>query len=750
LHFARCSNAWDEWINDFKNAFPEIQELVRLTRKNPIVIQMGESRFKEKDFYITESNIFNVFSIKFIMGDPNTALKELNSIVITETLAKKYFGTTNSIGKYITTLDDGDKPIEYKITGIMQDLPHNSHIDIHFLASFSDSKYKGDWAYIYLLLKDQSLITNWTTRITPFIKKHFGDWAAQNSFFKIQRLTDIHLYSQLDRELKANGTISTVYILSLVAVLMMIIACINYINLATARSEKRAKEVGIHKIIGSQRSQLIGYFLCEAMIIVLLAFILSILMIQFFLPWINTISGKSLQIDYLHNWPIVISFIGITILTGFLSGIYPAWMLSKSQPLAILKRIFTPKRWSFFPNLSLRRLLVVIQFTMSLTLIIASIILKQQLTYLTTKDLGLKKDQVISMGKDLPNFVKSKYGTFKNTLLKVHGVIDVTASINEPAYEIKDGGQSYVEGKYEGSDRAFVYILTVDQNFITFMDIQFACGNNFDYHYYEFNRLISQSIEDALKQIQETKRTYILNETAVKSIGWKNSQEALGKQFDWKNNLFKLQTGPIIGVVKDFNFSTLHKKIIPMVLVYEPLFFGSILIKLHPENIPSTIKDIQATWENMFTQYPFEFTFLDDLFAQLYIAEVQFEKILTIFTLIAIIIACLGLYALSAYSVEQRTKEIGIRKILGASVPEILFMLTKEFTKSILIANIIAWPVAWYAMHQWLQNFVYRIDLTIWPFLLSGLLALLIALLTVSWRAIRAATANPVESLRYE
>ncbi|HVO73450.1 MAG TPA: FtsX-like permease family protein [Ignavibacteriaceae bacterium] len=748
LHFARCSNAWGEWITDLKNTFPEIQDLVRLTRINPMIVQIGDSRFREKNFYITEPSIFNIFSLNLIMGDPNTALQEPHSMVITESLARKYFGTTNPMGQSIITLD-GDKTIEYKITGMMQDFPPTSHIDINMLVSFSDPNHKSDWAYIYLLLKDHAQISNWDTRITPFIKKNFGDWAAQHSFFHIQRLTDIHLHSQLDRELKPNGSIAAVYTLFIVAFLIIIIACINYINLTTVRSEKRAKEIGIHKIIGSQRSQLIFYLLCETMVVTFCAFALSILFIQLALPWINTVSGQSLQLDYLHNWPIVFAFIGVAVLTGLISGIFPAWMLSKSQPVVILKHNKIPKRWLFFHDFSFRKILVIIQFSVSIILIIASILLKQQMLYLKNKDLGFSKGQVISLGKDIPFFVKSKYEVLKNALSQVNGVIGVTASMDEPAYEIKDGGQSYVEGKYEGIDRAFLYILSVDQNYIPTMNIQFLCGNNFIDQSYDYNNLNVES-NRIIQNIQNAKRTYILNETAVKSIGWQNSQDAIGKQINWQNSAFKLQTGPIVGVVKDFNISTLHKKVIPIVMVYEPVFLGSILVKLHPENIQATIKKVQKTWENMFPQYPFEFSFLDDLFAQLYQAENQFDKITTIFTIIAIIIACLGLYALSAFSVEQRTKEMSIRKILGASIPEIFLLFNRDFTKCVLIANIIAWPVIYYAMNKWLQNFAYRIEIAWWVFILSGGIAILIALITVSYQAVKVALANPVESLRYE
>jgi putative ABC transport system permease protein len=397
-----------------------------------------------------------------------------------------------------------------------------------------------------------------------------------------------------------------------------------------------------------------------------------------------------------------------------------------------------------------RNVLVILQFCISACLMICALIIRGQLNYIAQKPLGLNKDCVINIGKDLPQQVRAKYQVLRNQLMQNSHILNICSSMQEPSSEIKDMGECSVESVREGNNSVFLYVLPVDEHFINLMEIQVERGQQFSPSPVDYATMSFSNNDYFIKELNEAPRCYILNETAVKHIGFSSAEKAIGKQMDWRNELFHFKQGPIIGVVKDFHFSTLHKEIVPYVMVYEPRFCGSILVKLKSENMSSTLKDIEGTWTAMFPETPFEFNFLDDLYAELYINERQLENVSMGFSFLAILIACLGLIGLVSYSVEERTKEIGIRKVLGSSAAEILYMLVQSYMKWILVGNIVAWPIVYLLMKKWLQDFAYRIDLSFWPFLLAGMFALIIGLLTVSWQTVRAATANPVESLRYE
>ena len=744
-HFARCPNAWRPWVDALREEFPEIENIARLTRKRGAVLQVGENRFSEDYFFITDKEVFDVLTIPLVAGDESTALEHPYSVIITKSMAAQY-PDGKALGQFLNVIDDQGEKTAYQITGIMQDWPENSHLDIHFLASNVNQNLEREWAYMYLLLDGHTNPKQLEQKFPDFIQRHFGEQAAQNSAYYLQKLKDIHLYSHLDREIKGNGDINTIYVLWITALFIIIITCINYINLSTAQAVKRCKEVGIRRTIGSTKNQLIAQFLTEAVLITILAAVCSFLCIHVALPQLNHLTGKSLTFQMAN--PEIFLYLGFVLVIGLLSGIYPAIAIARSHSLvAMQSKSFQTNRLN---KLSFRNLLVTLQFAISAFLLICTFILKGQLKYVYEKPLGFNKEQVINVGQDISQSTRAQYQVLRNRLMQNPDIINVSACMNKPSYEVKDIGASFVESIREGEDRAYLFILPVDEHFFDLMEIEMLSGNQFPPSNLHYDALTFTHNQNFVNEINSTPRTYILNETALKQIGFTSAEEAIGKQMDWNNSLLRLQPGPIIGVVKDFHFSTLQKEIKPFVMILEPRFLGSVLIKLRLNTMPATIHEIEHIWNEMFPEDPFEYHFLDDLFAELYANEQQLQDVVTLFTWIAIFIGCLGLFGLMVHSAEQKTKEIGVRKVLGASVASILCLLAQNYIKWIVIANFIAWPIAWYAMHKWLENFAYRIDLTIWPFLLSGLLALIIASLTVSWQAVRAATANPIKALKYE
>lgn len=507
------------------------------------------------------------------------------------------------------------------------------------------------------------------TKFRPFINKHLDAEIAQYGFLPLQRLTDIHLHSNLARGIEPNSNIFYIYIFVSVAFFIIFIACINFMNLATARSLDRAREVGIRKVLGALRSQLVAYFLSEAFIFALIAFCFAIGLMEIFLPEFNILVGQSLHLN------------DSNIFLGFF--------------------IITPEQTIVIPRIS--------------------------------------------------NVIKDDYFTFKNEISAFPGVVGVSASMEEPSREIRDTAPIYAEGMKEGKDTIVMDFLPVDLNFFDFMEIELVAGKKFPASFLRTKPFpFFQEWQDVIDFVNGQNRHYILNEMAVKAVGWAKPEDALGKQFSWSNGYVNLERGPIIGVVKDFHFTSLRHKIEPVVMIYEPAFLSAILIKIHPRNMAATLAQVEKKWNEIYPEYPFDYTFVDKLFEQLYLSEQRQTQVLGLFSGIAIFVAFMGIFGLAAFTAQNRTKEIGIRKVLGATIPGITLMFSKEFIQYVFLAGVIATPISWFIMQRWLTNFAYRIDIDWWVFALAGGLALVIALLTVSTQAIKAALANPIETLRYE
>jgi len=718
-----------------KSDYPEVENLVRLRRffyDTPV--SYDETQYVEKNVFYADPSFFDIFSFNMLMGNPKTALEKPYSIVITKAMAGKYFGDEQPIGKVLTL----DKDKLYTVTGIVDNVPYNSHFTFNMLCSFESvrdivgsqmERWMGDFQnFTYILLDDNYDYKKLEVKIPALIEKNIGELLAVSDGkveLFLQPLEKIHLYSNTLNEIIGSGDIKYIYIFSAIAFFILLIACINFLNLTTARSAIRYREVGVKKVYGAKRSQLIFQFLSESLLFSVFAAIIALLIIAQIWPLVHEYSGLEISVLFDNlNW-FAGGLIALTLLVGIAAGSYPAFYLSSFHPASIVKGIKTDKT-----RLNYRKVLVILQFVISITLIGSTLIIINQLNYLQNKKLGFKKDNVVAVPFDHRSATRS-VESLKNDLFSHPEVISVTTSSTIPG----QGGTRQNVFQPEGfvqKDAPLICAINVDKDFLPTMNIELIAGRNFSDKY----------STDPAKSI-------IINETAVKRFGWKNP---LGKKVtEW---IGSQPTKTVIGVVKDYHFTPLHYKIAPLIIENETNGENHrtnyFLIRIASTNINESINFIQSVLENKNSPLPFKFFFLDENFNDLYNSEMRFSRIFSYFTSIAIFLACLGLLGLAAYTAEQRTKEIGIRKVLGASIGSVTVMLSKEFIKSVVFANLIAWPVTYFAMNRWLQNFAYRINISWWMFASAGAFALGIALLTVSFQAIRAATANPVESLRYE
>jgi len=717
--------------------FPEVIKATRIDSSNEVIISYQNKRFYEDGFYWTDSHFFDVFSFPLLRGDQSKALSEPYSVIISERMAQKYFGNEEPVGKTIALNNRHD----FIVTGIMKDVPHNSHLQFDFLAplitlsriSEQEDLLEG-WGnysyYTYILLQKGYSPGDLENKFPAFYEKYQGerlrrmrqqDPTRKADRFFLQPLKRIHLYSHLNFEISPNSDIGQIYLLSVLAFITLLIACINYMNLATARSASRAKEVGMRKVVGAERRQLIRQFIGESIFFCSIAVLLAAVLVELILPVFNSLVGKSISFHFYHNWEFFIGLICLALVVGIISGSYPAFFLSTFRPVTVLKGSYRTKTKGSL----LRKILVIFQFAASIVLVISTIIIYSQIEYIRNKKLGFNREQVVVLPvKDRE--LRQNHEPLKNELLQNPAILGCTASTWLPNNIRTNQGDTFWEGMEEGMDLQ-VYLLEADYDFIDVFGIELVEGRNFS------------------REFSTDSQAYILNETARKIFGW---DKALGKRFGFRRE--EVGTGQVIGVVKDFHFLSLHQGMQPLVIRLTENRMSYLSVKISTQNIPQTIEFLKERWQKFSPNHPFEYFFLDDDFEKMYRSEMRLGKIFASFTALAIFIACLGLFGLASFTSEQRTKEIGVRKVLGASVSTIVVLLSKEFSKWVFVASLIAWPVAYYAMSRWLQSFAYRISVGIWIFLLATILALLVAIATVSFKAIKAALANPVEALRYE
>lgn len=708
-----------------QNDYSEVMDFVRFDPRENVLISSEDKEFYEERLFYTDASVFDVFTFPLVNGDPNTALKEPYALVLTQRMAEKYFSGEDPVGRTLTI----DNEHDYQITGVLKEIPRNSHIKFDFLASIAtleaqDPRYGKLWAwncYTYLLLPKDYSYLDLERKFPDFIRRHRGEKAVEAYTFYLQPLSRIHLHSHLGFEIEANSDIRYVYIFSAIAFLILLIACINFMNLSTARSANRAKEVGLRKVLGAERSRLIKQFLGESLALSLVALPAAVALIELFLPAFNALTGKDLRIDYFGNSVVFLGLVGILLFVGILSGTYPAFFLSAFRPAAALKGKLRAGAGSTL----FRKVLVVVQFSVSIVLIAGTIIITNQLDFIRNKKLGFDKDHVVVMPV-MRSGIGQNFETFKGELLQNPNVQSVCGSTSAPSF-IPTRSVFIPEGAEEGERLALRNVL-LDYDFIKTFGMEIKEGRDFSRDF-----------------ATDKKEAFIVNEAAVKEFGW---ESAVGKK------LIDLEgpRGYVIGVVKNFHFRSKHQKIEPLVFSLLPSsrYVYLISVKISPSNIRDTLSFLKNKWKKFSPGWPFEYFFLDDNYDRLYKSEERLRHVFLTFTFLGIFIACLGLFGLAAFTAEQRTKEIGIRKVLGASVPGIVLLLSKEFIKWVLIANVIAWPVAYFAMGRWLENFAYRISIGWGVFIAAAALALGISLFTVGFQAAKAALANPAESLRYE
>jgi putative ABC transport system permease protein len=706
--------------------FPEVESAVRVNNQS-FLVRKGNEKFQENNTIMADSTLFNIFDFPFIYGDKNTALKEPMSIVLSQTAAKKYFGNINPVGKNVLLTGGA---LNATITGVMKDIPENSEIKADMIVSWSSQKQiygqssDSEWTSFslesFLLLKPGANPISLAKKFPAFVDFHTGKKlkdAQMSIAFSLEPLRDIYLYSKRDGS--KTGNINNVYIFSIIAVFILLIACINFINLTTARSAERALEVGIRKVVGAARFQLAKQFIGESLVISFMAFIVAILLSAVLLPLFNQLAGKEVSTPFFYHPFYILSLFLIAGAIGIVAGFYPALVLSSFKPVSVLKGRFS----TGVRGIILRKGLVIFQFTISIILIIGTVIVYTQLKYMRSQDLGFSKEQtmVIDTNQD-----KNK-DAFKESIASLPAVIGTCFSSTVPG-----GGTntaySKVQNKAGEMQTASLDIYFVDFDYISQYKMKVIAGRGFSR---EFGT--------------DTTQAMVINESAAKLLGYLSPGEAVGRNFDqWGRQ------GKIIGVVKDFHYQALQEPIKPLTMRIEPGGYQLLSIKLRAGNLPATIKTIESKWNQVIPNRPFEYTFLDDSFDKQYRSEDRFGNLFFNFAILAIFISCLGLLGLASYSTIQRTREIGVRKVLGASVSNIINLLSLEFLKLVLLAFIIASPIAWLFMNNWLHDFAYRTSVTWWMFVFAGVAALVIAFGTISFQAIKAAIANPVKSLRTE
>ncbi|MDR8393691.1 ABC transporter permease [Aliifodinibius sp. S!AR15-10] len=717
-----------------------VQEAVRFFQISPLLTYQDES-FVEQRFFFVDPDIFEVFSWEMLQGDPVTALTYPDGMVITQSAAKKYFGSEDPMGKNIEFQFEGNV-FQFQVRGVLKDIPENSHFQFDFLASMEPvtqyyggveammQNYGSNNFATYLLLPEGYDHHQLQAQLPDFIDRHLSPGsqgitgsASKGTQLNLWPLTDIHLYSHLDSEIEANGHIEYIYIYTAIAFFILLIACINFMNLSTARSAKRAIEVGLRKAVGADRGALMRQFVGESILLALLSLVGAVILVELILPWFNNFVDKPLTLELTQNWSHLLGLLGIVLFVGMVAGSYPAFFLSAFQPATVLKGSFKAAG----VHERFRSVLVVAQFTISIALIVCMIVVQNQLDFLRSKDLGFNQDDIVVLPSS-PQ-IRSNYENIRRQMLEQPGIINVSLSSRVPSGRLLDsqGTTAEVNGELQQINTRIADI-HVSHNFMDTYGIELVAGRDFNFE------LASDSAE-----------AFILNESAVQAVGWSSSEEALDKQFQYGG-----RSGRIIGVVRDFNFESLHQSIAPIVFLIPQDRINNVSVKIKDGMRAETLAYLEEQWSYWRAGFPFSYFFVGDSFDEQYATEERLGEVFGYFSLLAIIIAALGLFGLASFTAQQRVKEIGIRKVLGASVGSIVLNLSKRFTMLVLLAFVIAIPIAYIAMQQWLRGFAYQMDISPTSFLLAGGGAIMVAWLTISYQSVKAAMTNPVNSLRSE
>jgi len=711
--------------------FPELEKIVRFSPANGVLVSYGDKNYEENRTFFADKELFDVFDYELVSGNEATALAEPFTVVLSQSTAQKYFGKEDPMGKTLRVNDEND----VKVTGVFKDMPETTHLSADAFISMESGKsvfnqlVLNNWGegscYNYVLLAEGQSPESVVARFPEFIEKNMGEGSSEGVGLALQKMLDIHLHSNLRGEIQANSDIRYIYISVAIALFIILIACINYMNLATARSVKRAMEIGVRKTLGAPRKSLVYQFLSESVLVACFALLLAYVLAQVSLPAFNGYMDKALTVNPVANPDIFGWFVALVLFVGVVAGSYPAFYLSSFKANKVFQENFRQGSSSV-----LRKVLVVFQFSISMVLVIATVVVYNQWNFLQNKDLGLNRENLVMVPiPDLDN-----YQSLKNQLLQNPDILSVGASNKQLTGRLSSNLGFKAEGyEPDPKGRNSIKIVTVDHDFLNTLQVKFAEGR-------DFSKEIGT--DDTL--------AFVLNQAAVDKIGW---DEAIGKTFETSEffqGTWRPRHGQVIGVVDNYHHESLYSDIAPVCYFVSNSWLNWMTLRLSGQNMSATLADIKSKWVEFGSEELYSYNFFDDRVKEMYRTEERFFTLFTFFTILAIFIAGLGILGLSAFMAEQRTKEIGVRKVMGATIGDLVFLLSKEFSRLVLIGFVIAAPVGYYLLENWLQDFTYHINIGWSPFVVAGVIAMLIAWLTSGFQSLKAALANPVEALKYE
>ncbi len=745
VHWARVPVSF---VNELPEHIPEIEHLIRFQNQERKYVRIATNKFRPEHTYVTDADVFEVFDFELLEGKAKNALSDPYSVVLTRSLAEAYFGTVQALGKTLNISGDFDAEERlYTVRGVIEDLPPNTHLPVDMLISFANEEERTGWAYVYTLLAEGTEIETVEAKFPEFIESYTqGDGQGTISFVP-QALPDIHLHSDLAREIVPGGSAFYIKVFFFVAIFILLIAIFNYLNLNNAISLRRSKEIGMRKVLGANKQQLIFHGLVESLLYSLIAAMLGGLAGFFLLPFFQQMLQMTLFLDL--GWVMGILLL-VALICGVLIGVYPAFFMTLIQPLDSIRQNKSLSLSSSQNSFPWKRIMVGLQFSAAILLISSTLIAGSQIRFLREKNLGLARDQVLAIPA-VPGKVREKFPTLAERIKRIPSVLEVGACMEVPSRAIRDSGPVCVQGINEDPDQApMIDAQVISPGFLDLMGIPLLAGE--ERHPETRLNFTPDFTEDYSPQryLREQPRTYVINETAMRKLGWNDPEEALGQRINWSIGGFELDYGPITGVIKDYHQETLKNSIDPIVMFVEPIWMSTFLIKVNAQDIPQTLERIQGVWDGLFPTYPLNYHFLDDLYDKLYVQErVQFA-FLKYLSILAIFLAFMGLFALIAYSLKSRRKELAIRKILGASARDILQQISKEYVLVLLLGSLLAIPLSYYALQNWLETFAYQIDVTGFPYLWSMGLIFLILFSTLALQTFTSMRSNPAEVLKEE
>ncbi len=740
LHFARVPV---DFVNELPAEIPEIEKLIRFQNKEQKYIRVGEKRFKPHHAYVTDADVFDVFTFPMLEGSPATALKNPQSVVLTKSIAKKYFGHTNVVGEEIYVIGDWSSEEQaFQVTGIIEDVPPNTHLPVEMFFSFANVEERTGWAYIYTLFSRGAEMDQVEKKVSALIAQRTDANAPNQISFVFQPLPSIHLHSNLAREIQPNGQVIYLKIFFWVGLFVWLIALINFGNLGAALAISRGKEIGVRKVLGASKRQVLSFSLVESMFQSFAAMGIGLLISLLVFPLYSRLTGITLIPDPMVS---IVSLSLLAILTGLLAGILPAFVLSSLKILQIMRQ---GGQWSMRQRgvgINLKRGMVTLQFVATVLLMGSALIAYQQFRFIEKRNLGIKSEQILTIA-EVPSEVTQKYRTLKTRLQEIPGVKGVTGCMQLPSSEIRDVGPVLVKGA-DQAQPPMMDMQVIDPDFMKILELELLAGQDFTEN--EPIKPYPELREDytLVDYLSQTPRKYFINETGMRQLGWNDPQQALGQEVNWSIGNWSLAHGPITGVIKDYHQESLKNKVDPLLLTTEPLWWSNVLIQLDAKHIESAVSAIEAVWNNMFP-YAFDYSFLDDQFAQLYATDRVQLKLLSGLTLIAVAISFLGLMGLVAYALRTRAKELAIRRVIGADLKSLAVLIGREYFWVVVIASCIGVPLSYHWVARWLENFAYHIQISPSSYIVAvgslfGLLAI-----TIFWQTRKATVTNPMLALK--